>query len=345
MKRNSDLICECGHDWNEDLYFDVERRWETTEVDGLLANAITSCPECGYNGLARGIIPDDDSKLKFYLKRRNSLHFPRGGWNPLPNEKSARFLDSEKELIAHLYKEPSAKTLNIKKIAHYLNRKLNNISVDIRKPFFRGDSLASEEFKEEIAKAKITNFNDPDFKPSSIDPEQHSLPEKALYDGFKLLSASRKLLDEYELDTRHIHLIFTDRFFGTWDEGDKRYHLRLSSYGFPKLISTKGIVEAPARPSKFYRMKRVYEEEPSKNQVDGEFLSYNDGRLTEVLKGISMQAIFYHLIGEPFCVNPQCRLFNGHWQTEVLRAQMYNPEFCDSHEKILKNINEERKNC
>lgn len=341
MGESTNLICECGNEWREELYFDIERRWKVIGADGLLANAVTTCSECGYKGVARGIIPAGDSQLKFYLKRENSLYFPRGGWKPSSSMESLDILNPAKELNVHLYEGPSCETLDLEEIAHYLRRKFDKISVDLRGPFFDKEFHSNEEFMEKMSEAKIHDFSNPDFKPSSLEPERPSISEEVAYDGFKLLSASRKLLDEDELNTQHIHLIFTNCYFGTWDEKDKRYHLRLSTYGFPSLISTTGIVEGPARPSEFYRMKRRIGEEPTEEQVNGEFLSHNDVRLTEVLKGISMQAIFYYLLGQPFCVNPQCRLFNGHWQEEVLRAQMREPEFCSVHEEVLENLNEE----
>ncbi|KXA94111.1 hypothetical protein AKJ37_07980 [candidate division MSBL1 archaeon SCGC-AAA259I09] len=342
MGESTNLICECGHEWREELYFDVERRWEGMGTDGLLANAPATCSVCGYKGVARGIIPDGDSQLKFYLKRENSLYFPRGGWKPSSSMGSSIILNPAKELNIHLYGEPSCETLDLGEIAYYLRRKVDNISVDLRDPFFDEDFPSNEDFMKKMAEAKIHDFSNPDFRPSSLELERPFMSEEVAYDGFKLLSASRELLGEDELNTQHIHLIFTNCYFGTWDEKDKRYHLRLSSYGFPSLISTTGIVEAPARPSEFYRMKRKRGEEPSEEQVNGKFLSHNDVRLTEALKGISMQAIFYHLTGEPFCVTPLCRLFNGHWQEEVLESQMDRPEFCSAHEKILENLNKKQ---
>ncbi|KXA99410.1 hypothetical protein AKJ42_03255 [candidate division MSBL1 archaeon SCGC-AAA261C02] len=82
VERITELICECGFRWREKLYFEVEQRYKSRGTDGLFANAITKCPKCGYKGLARGIIPNDSSILKFYLKRAFSLYFPRGGWKP-----------------------------------------------------------------------------------------------------------------------------------------------------------------------------------------------------------------------------------------------------------------------
>jgi hypothetical protein len=48
-----------------------------------------------------------------------------------------------------------------------------------------------------------------------------------------------------------------------------------------------------------------------------------------------MQAVFYALTGDPFCDDPCCRLFNAHWQREMLAAQLSRPDFCRRHEKMI----------
>ena len=61
----------------------------------------------------------------------------------------------------------------------------------------------------------------------------------------------------------------------------------------------------------------------------------SDPRLTELLKGYTMQAVFYHLFAEPFCDNPDCRLFNAHWQEEMIKAQLQGADFCRRHRELL----------
>jgi len=163
-----------------------------------------------------------------------------------------------------------------------------------------------------------------------------SVEENVPYNGFELRAAAQKLLKKDELNLRHIHLVFTRRFFGTWDEKDRRYHARVSVYSFPSLISTTGIVEAMAKPREFYCSKREHIDPMElKEQFKEKFVDYNDERLTEIMKGYTMQAVFYHLTLEPFCSNDRCRLFNAHWQEEVMKAQLGEPEFCTHHERML----------
>lgn len=170
-----------------------------------------------------------------------------------------------------------------------------------------------------------------------------------LYDGFRLQEVARGLLLGDEFGIEHAHIVFTNRLFGTWDEGDRRYHARVSVYGFPSLISTTGIVEAPAKPKGYYVLKQRYAAfgahiplEVLKEKFREKFIDYDDERLTEVMKGYVMQALFYHIFGEPFCGDRRCRLFNSHWQEEVLEAQLSEPEFCERHAKTLEGLSRTR---
>jgi hypothetical protein len=73
----------------------------------------------------------------------------------------------------------------------------------------------------------------------------------------------------------------------------------------------------------------------------GRYIDYQDPRLTEVMKGYVMQVLFYHLTGDPFCEEPDCRLFNAHWQEEVIRAQLKSEqELCSFHQSLLAQLNE-----
>jgi hypothetical protein len=49
-----------------------------------------------------------------------------------------------------------------------------------------------------------------------------------------------------------------------------------------------------------------------------------------------MQAVVYLVSGEAFCDDPECRLFNAHWQAELIRAQLTGErEYCARHENLL----------
>ena len=79
-----------------------------------------------------------------------------------------------------------------------------------------------------------------------------------------------------------------------------------------------------------------------KDKFDGTFIDYEDERMTEVVKGYAMQAVFYCLTGEPFCEDRGCRLYNAHWQEELITAQLKSKyEFCERHDRILESLRAE----
>lgn len=255
----------------------------------------------------------------------------------------------------HLYEDKSSKTLDLKEIARYLSEKLGRVSIGVRKPLIVAHAIESvKELARMLAGAKI---RDPMIKhvpfeplPGEINLERKLLQDPelrfpgVLYDGLRLKDLALKMTPEDERDFGHLHIVFTNRLFGTWDNADARHHARVSIYSFPSLISTTGIVEAPAKPKEFYALKQHYSSlgvpvpyEELKEKFRGRFIDYGDERLTEVMKGYVMQAVFYHLNFYPFCDVKTCRLFNGHWQEEVILAQLgpKDSEFCERHGEML----------
>ena len=160
-----------------------------------------------------------------------------------------------------------------------------------------------------------------------------------LYDGQKLAAIYADVIGEDQLTVENVHVIFTNQLFGTWDDNDKRYHARVAVYGYPSLISTSGVVEAPARPREFYLKRRLgIDPIQLKEEFRGRFIDYDDPRLTTVLKGYVAQALFYHMTGDPFCQDKTCRLYNAHWQEELIEAQLTGDDFCSTHVAFLSQL-------
>jgi predicted Zn-dependent protease len=210
-----------------------------------------------------------------------------------------------------------------------------------------------------LAETKVRSLMNPHIKfeplPGEIEFERKLLLDPTrriagvLYDGYKLQDLFLELLPKNELSMDYVHIVFTNRLFGTFDESDGRYHAHVSLYGLPSLVSTVGIVEAPAKPKEFYSLRQQYlalgdqvAVEKLKERFRGRFIDYDDPRLTEVLKGYVMQAMFYHLFGNPFCSDKRCRLWNARWQEEVIGAQLSEPEFCERHSKVLERMKRHR---
>ena len=266
------------------------------------------------------------------------------------------------QLTIFLYNDPSSKTLNLKEIRNYLKCKLGNIDVRERKDFniFHLNLKKIDEYAKELAQCKVRSLTNPeiDFEPLPGEVRyEKKLVEYpkfkvsgVLYDGYQLDTVFQSLIPKNGLSFNYLHIVFTNRLFGTFDENDRRYHARVIICGYPSIISTTGIVEAPAKPREFYHIKQKYSMlgtdiplEVIKKQIYGRFIDYDDPRLTEVMKGYVMQSVFYHLTQEPFCKEKDCRLYNAHWQEEVINAQLKGSEFCEKHEQILRNIKERRK--
>jgi len=141
------------------------------------------------------------------------------------------------------------------------------------------------------------------------------------------------------------HILITDKLFATLDN-DRRPHIRASIYSFCSVISTSGIVEGPAKPKEYYLYKQKYTSlgawdinQPAvKKRFKGKFIDYKDSRSNDVLKGYIAQSLFFHITGEPFCKQRSCRLFNAHWQEDLIFSQVINKEFCREHRMILNKI-------
>lgn len=250
-----------------------------------------------------------------------------------------------------LYDENTSKTLHLSKLNDYLNENIPLVETETRKGFIRYHLKRKEQdvLAYELAKIKVRNINiSPEDNiplPGEVRFEKRILddPENCkigvIYDGFELQRLFRELIPSDESDLENIHVVFTNRLFATLDENDRRYHARVIICGHPSLISTTGIVEAPAKPRDFYRLKMGYQifgtnippADVLEQQFKDRFIDYDDARLTEVMKGYIMQAIVYHITGEAFCNDRQCRLFNAHWQEEVIEAQINSGKVCDEH--------------
>ena len=255
----------------------------------------------------------------------------------------------------YLYNGGKTKSLNLKEILTYLKKKLTRTEVEIREDFipFVLNKLPTEEKKIletiaiELASSKVRSISNKDitFKPlpAEVNYEKRRLIDprhKAtgiLYDSFRLISLFTKLIPKDESNFDHCHIIFTNQLFGTWSESDLRYHARVAVLGFPSIISTIGIVEAPAKPREFYIKRQMGQNLfILKKEFKGRFIDDDDPQLTEVMKGYCMQALFFHMTGDPFCKDKNCRLYNAHWQEEVIQAQLKSEyEFCNLHEEFL----------
>lgn len=247
-----------------------------------------------------------------------------------------------------LYDEPAIPEIRFSRLGDFLKQTFD-VQVEQRKNIFQSanDSIASE-----IAASRIFKTRQP-FEKHEPTTEEVSF-EKAsfldstktenivMYDGFEFHKAVTKLIPENEMTSDQFHIIFTNKFTCTYDQTDFRYHGRALIASNPSIISTTGIIEAPAKPKAYYfelisNMTQGLNLESIKKKYQGMYLEYHDAKLSQVVEGYLLQAIFYYLTGDPFCDKRECRLFNAHWQKDLLYSQLEIAKLCDKHQEILNN--------
>lgn len=241
-----------------------------------------------------------------------------------------------------LYDEPTVPEIKIKKQAKFLEQ-FFNVEVECRNPITSNISTA---MSKEIAECKIINLQNPYQKhiPTIYEItriEKSSQNEiMGTFDGFELQQKISKLISDEELRIDLLHIVFTKFLTCTYDYEDSRYHGRALIGSNPAIISTTGIIEAPAKPRTYYfdimtNMQKGLNLESIQKKYSGQYLKHHDKRLEDVIQGYLMQIVFYHITGMPFCKNKQCRLFNAHWQQDLIQSQVIDKKICLMHQQIL----------
>jgi hypothetical protein len=248
-----------------------------------------------------------------------------------------------------LYDEPSVPELKISELAHFIKDTFR-INAEARKNIFL---KSPEQIAEKIASCRIFNTRKPFeiHKPTKeeIAFEIATLSDSkkneniVMYDGFEFQKIVNDLVTPQESNLDQLHIVFTNKLMCTYDYNDYRFHGRAIICSNPTIISTTGIIEAPAKPREYYlelisKMAQGLNVESVKKKYQGTYLEYHDKRLSNIAEGYVMQGIFYYLTGEPFCDTLECRLNNPHWQKDLLYSQIQVGKLCDKHEKILNNL-------
>ncbi len=243
-----------------------------------------------------------------------------------------------------LYNEPSVLEIDIKKLKKFIEN-IFQIKIEIRNNIFKN---INKKTCENIASSRIFNLKKtfqkhiPTIEEILIELENKDMSnreEMILYDGIELNNIIAELIPSEEKNQDILNIIFTNKLTCTFDENDFRYHARALVGSNPIIISTTGIIEAPAKPKQYYLdlMTNFSKEEirEIKKKYKGQFLEYGDSRMSDIIEGYVLQAIFYYETGDAFCDNNQCRLFNSHWQKDLFISQVDNKKMCKKHEEIL----------
>lgn len=246
-----------------------------------------------------------------------------------------------------LYDEPTVPQIQLQKLRKFITDTFP-VKTEIRKNFFHN---LEEINYEKIASVRIFDLKKP-FKIHNplteeiqIEIENKDMSNKEemiLYDGFEFQKITSEFIPMEESKEETLHIIFTNKLTCTFDENDFRYHARALIGSNPIIISTTGIIEAPAKPKQYYldlmtdfSKERI---EEIKEKYKGEFLEYNDSRISEIIKGYVLQAIMYYETGDAFCEDKGCRLFNAHWQKDLFYSQLENKKLCNKHQKSIKKL-------
>lgn len=201
----------------------------------------------------------------------------------------------------------------------------------------------TKQIAKELARIRIRNPEQRSFprKASAVEIDFESrnlLREKrisaAVYDAFYFMNIIAGLIPQNDKGLNFLHILITEQMIASFEPGD-RYHLRSAFYGYPCIISTIGLVEAPARPREFYlKISAGIPKELALAELKDSVLKPKDPRLTEILKSQILQAVFYQITGSPHCDRLDCMLYNAHWQEELLKSQ-FKGKLCKKHQKEL----------
>ena len=153
-----------------------------------------------------------------------------------------------------LYNEPTVPEIQIEKIKQFIIE-IFQIRVEIKDNFF--ESLEDKIF-EKIASTQIFDLKKqfkkhiPTQEEIQIEKEKIDTSEKdvmILYDGFELQNI---IAENISITDDKLQIIFTNKLTATFDNDDFIYHDRALISSNPTIISTTGIIEAPAKPKQYY---------------------------------------------------------------------------------------------
>lgn len=214
----------------------------------------------------------------------------------------------------HINQPASVPAVDSKVVAEEINKIFPSCEIDIRPPFRYEEKM--------IEQAMIADIKQPFEKQQNLE-QDNSMMTISLYDGFVMQRMFGEIIPSEETDLVDINIIFTNLLPCTFNEDDWRYHGRAVICGTPSIVSTTGIVEALAKPREFYlaQIGSVRTDNTNlKKKFAGRFIDYNDKeKITAASINYALQTIFFFITdGEPFCNDKDCRLYNAHWQEELI---------------------------
>jgi len=259
-----------------------------------------------------------------------------------------------------LYDEPAVQEIQISNLKNFL-LKTFHVDVEIKECIFNNLDVKYVEkisgcriFEPKIPfKKNLPNKQEIDFEKSvckdtklmektTMVEDAKRIKDVVMYDGFELQNIIYDVITKNDSESNNLHIVFTNKLICTYDTTDSRYHGRTIICSNPAIISTTGMIEAPARPREYYFEVMKYKMQGLdiqniKKKYNEKFLDYHDNRLSKIAEGCLLQAIFYYMTGDAFCDSLDCRLNNAHWQKDLLYSQLKIGKLCNKHQALLDN--------
>jgi len=191
-----------------------------------------------------------------------------------------------------LYNEPTISQIQLERLAVFL-KKTFSVQVEIRDSILK---FSKKDTAAKIASCRIFNLIKPyEIHNPSIDEiifEEENFEDSTktenivMYDGFEIQKALTELIPKDERSWNLFHIFFTNKLTCTYDYSDYRYHGRALIGANPSIISTTGIIEAPAKSREYYldlmsNFTQGINVDSIKQKYKGTYLEYNDTRLSK----------------------------------------------------------------
>ncbi len=169
-----------------------------------------------------------------------------------------------------LYDEPAVQEIQISNLKNFLLETLP-VDVKIKECIFHN---LDEKTMEKISgcrvfdtgshfKKHIPNKQEIDFEKSVCKDTKlmenttrvenaERIEDVVIYDGFEIQNVINSTIPQDCLSQNNLHIIFTNKLTCTYDNIDHRYHGRAVICSNPAIISTTGMIEAPAKSREYY---------------------------------------------------------------------------------------------
>lgn len=251
-----------------------------------------------------------------------------------------------------IYDAPDAIGLDIRTIGHHLADLLPEVQVETRTDFFtwrlgqfdleQVEVLAAE-VGARLEEREVHDLVAPDhrreFEPEP--PEERDLG--VVYEAEPLQAVMRTLIPAEERGEDILHLVFITQCIGRFVAGESHFRLQIVQHGEPAIISTTGMVEAPALPREYaFRRAQLlsFGMDEAAEELDGLFAEetfrHEDPRINRVATGIALQAVFQRACGEVGCSEPTCPLRLAATHDELVQAHLSDDSrLCDRHARML----------